>query len=49
MNAFDDMMSAPADQSILSLPADQSILSAMDEDGLGMDELSMMNAFDEEM
>lgn len=49
MNAFDDMMSAPADQSILSLPADQSILSAMDEDGLGMDELSMMNAYDEEM
>jgi hypothetical protein len=49
MSAFDDMMSAPADQSILSLPADQSILSAMDEDGLGMDELSMMNAYDEEM
>jgi hypothetical protein len=49
MNAFDDMMSAPADQSILSLPADQSILSAMDEDGLGMDELSMMNAYDEEI
>jgi hypothetical protein len=44
-----DMMSSPMDQSILSSPADQSILSAMDEEGiLGMEELSMMNAFDDE-
>lgn len=44
-----DMLSSPMDQSILSAPADQSILSAMDEEGInGMEELSMMNAFDEE-
>jgi hypothetical protein len=49
MSEFDDMMSEPADQSILSLPADQSILSAMDEDSIGMDELNMMSAYDEEM
>jgi hypothetical protein len=48
MNAYDEI-SAPADQSILSLPADQSILSAMDEDGIGMDELNMMNAYNEEI
>jgi hypothetical protein len=48
MNGY-DMLEAPADQSILSLPADQSILSAMDEDGLGIDELSMMNAYDDEV
>ena len=48
MSQFDEI-SAPADQSILSLPADQSILSAMDENGLGMDELSMMSAYDEEI
>jgi hypothetical protein len=44
-----DMMSAPMDQSILSAPADQSILSAMDEESIsGMEELSMMNAYDDE-
>jgi hypothetical protein len=44
-----DMLSSPMDQSILSAPADQSILSAMDEEGInGMEELSMMNAFDDE-
>jgi hypothetical protein len=44
-----DMLSSPMDQSILSAPADQSILSAMDEESInGMEELSMMNAYDDE-
>jgi hypothetical protein len=49
LSEADDFLSAPADQSILSAPMDQSILSAMDEEGInGMEELSMMNAFDDE-
>jgi hypothetical protein len=44
-----DMLSSPMDQSILSSPADQSILSAMDEESInGMEELAMMNAYDDE-
>lgn len=41
MNAYDDYLNAPADQSILSAPADQSILS-----GFASEE---MNGFDGEM
>jgi hypothetical protein len=49
LSEADDFLSAPADQSILSAPMDQSILSAMDEEGInGMEELSMMSAYDEE-
>lgn len=49
LSEADDFLSSPADQSILSAPMDQSILSAMDEEGVsGMEELSMMNAYDEE-
>jgi len=44
MNAYDDYMGAPADQSILSAPADQSILSGMDEDGMFGEE-EMLNAY----
>jgi hypothetical protein len=44
-----DMLSSPMDQSILSAPADQSILSAMDEESInGMEELAMMNAYEDE-
>ena len=44
-----DMLSSPMDQSILSSPADQSILSAMDEESInGMEELAMMNAYEDE-
>ena len=49
LSEADDFLSSPADQSILSAPMDQSILSAMDEEGInGMEELSMMSAYDEE-
>jgi len=41
INAYDDYLNAPADQSILSAPADQSILS-----GFAAEE---MNGFDGEM
>jgi hypothetical protein len=44
MNAYDDYLNAPADQSILSAPADQSILSGMDEDGMFGEE-EMLNAY----
>ena len=44
INAYDDYLNAPADQSILSAPADQSILSGMDEDGLFGEE-EMINAY----
>jgi hypothetical protein len=44
MNAYDDYMGSPADQSILSAPADQSILSGMDEDGMFGEE-EMLNAY----
>lgn len=44
MNAYDDYLNAPADQSILSAPADQSILSGMDEDGMFGEE-EMINAY----
>ena len=49
LSEADEFMSSPADQSILSAPMDQSILSAMDEEGInGMEELSMMSAYDDE-
>ena len=44
MNAYDDYMGLPSDQSILSSPADQSILSAMDEDGMFGEE-ETLNAY----
>jgi hypothetical protein len=44
INAYDDYLNAPADQSILSSPADQSILSGYDEDGMFGEE-EMLNAY----
>jgi hypothetical protein len=44
INAYDDYLNAPADQSILSAPADQSILSGIDEDGMFGEE-EMLNAY----
>jgi hypothetical protein len=44
INAYDDYMGSPADQSILSSPADQSILSGMEEDGMFGEE-DMINAY----
>jgi hypothetical protein len=44
INAYDDYLNAPADQSILSSPADQSILSSYDEDGMFGEE-EMLNAY----
>jgi hypothetical protein len=44
INAYDDYLNAPADQSILSSPADQSILSGYDEEGMFGEE-EMLNAY----
>lgn len=44
INAYNDYLNAPADQSILSSPADQSILSGYDEDGMFGEE-EMLNAY----
>jgi hypothetical protein len=51
INAFDDYMGAPADQSILSAPADQSILSGYADETINgydgeMNGEEMMNAYD---
>jgi hypothetical protein len=53
MNAYDDYMNAPADQSILSAPADQSILSGYGDEMNGLDgEMNgnedFVNAYNEE-